>query len=274
MVSVPLVDFCGLKISRLICGGNPLSGFSHFDAAMDRDFIEYYTMPNILALLDECLGNGINTFQSRGDRHQMRAFLEHRLNGGKIQWIAQTASEFADIYANIREILNYKPVAVYHHGTHVDNCWHTGRIDEVADIVKFMKDSGLPCGIASHIPDVIKYAEDHAWGTDFYMCSFYNLARKYKSAPAKDQNAYAQDQFPAEDPLVMTALMRELDKPCIGYKIMAASRNCSTPDDTRAAFRFAFDNIKPGDIVDVGMFQKYRNQAAENARIVVELLSQ
>ena len=58
----------------------------------------------------------------------------------------------------------------------------------------------------------------------------------------------------------------------IGFKIMAASRNCQTPEATRKAFQFAFDNIKPIDIVDVGMFQKHRNQAEENAAIVAELL--
>ena len=40
--------------------------------------IEYYTMPTIQDLLDECWQQGINTFQSRGDRHQMRTYLEHR----------------------------------------------------------------------------------------------------------------------------------------------------------------------------------------------------
>ena len=269
---LPTTEICGRKITRLICGGNPLSGFSHFSEEMDRDMVTYYIMPRLQDLLNECLKNGINTFQSRGDRHQMRMYLEHKLGGGKIQWIAQTASEFADIKANINEIKRYEPIAIYHHGTHVDNSWHSGKIDQVADIVKAIKDTGLPAGIGSHIPDVIKYAEDKGWPTDFYMCCMYNLARQYKSAPAKDQNAYAKDKFPAEDPPAMTAVMRQLKKPCIAFKIMAASRNCSTPENTKAAFQWAFDNIKPIDLVDVGMFQKYRNQVAENAGYVKEIL--
>jgi len=100
---LPTVDFFGRKVTRLICGGNPLSGYSHVSAELDREMIEYYTMPNIQALLDECRRNGINTFQSRGDRHQMRAYLEHCLGGGHVQWIAQTASEFGNIVANIAE---------------------------------------------------------------------------------------------------------------------------------------------------------------------------
>jgi len=269
---LPTFEICGKRITRLICGGNPFSGFSHVSGALDREMIEFYTMPALQATLDECLQNGINAFQSRGDRHQMRMVLEHRLKGGTIQWIAQTASEFADHRANILEICRYEPIAIYNHGTHTDNCWHTGRIDQVRDLVKFIKDQGLPAGIGTHIPAVIEYAEEHGWETDFYMGCLYNLARQYKSAPAAEQDAYARDHFPKEDPAAMAKVLRAVKKPCIAFKLMAASRNCTTPETTRAAFQFAFDHIKPTDGVDVGMFQKHRDQVAENARMVRELL--
>jgi hypothetical protein len=266
------VDFCGHQVSRLICGGNPLSGFSHVSAALDREMVEYYTMPNQMALLDECWAHGINTYQSRGDRHQMRTYLEHRLGGGQMQWIAQTASEFASIEANIAEIARYEPIAIYHHGTHTDNSWYLGRLSAVRDIVRMIKDRGLPAGIASHIPEVIEMIEDQGWEVDFYMACFYNLARQYKSAPAVDRDAYQRDSYPDSDPPRMMALIRQLDKPCIGFKIMAASRNCATPASTRQAFERAFAGIKPTDVVDVGMFQKYHNQVAENAGFVREIL--
>ena len=266
------MEFCGKRVTRLICGGNPFSGYSHLSAELDREMIEYYTMPRLQDVLDECWKNGVNTVQSRGDRHQMRMILEHRLSGGKLQWIAQTASEFADIRRNIAQISRYEPIAIYHHGTHVDNMWHSKRIDEVADIVKAIKDRGLPAGIGSHIPEVIEYAEEKLWETDFYMTCFYNLARGYKAAPAVDRDAYARDKYSKEDPPRMAAVVRKVKKPCLAYKIMAASRNCATPEDVRAAFKFAFENIKPGDAVVVGMFQKHKNQVEENARIVREFL--
>ena len=274
METLPTIDLCGARVTRLICGGNPLSGFSHFSAEMDWDMVEYYTMPNIQALLDECWASGLNTFQTRGDRHMMRAYLEHRLAGGKMQWIAQTASEFRSIAGNIREAARYEPIAIYHHGTHTDSRWHTGKIDEVADIVKLIKDTGLPAGIGTHIPEVIEYAEENGWETDFYMGCFYNLARQYKSAPAEDRDAYARDKFPGADPVRMTETLRAVSKPCLGFKIMAANRNCSTPADTRAAFEFAFANLTATDAVVVGMFQKYKNQVAENAAMVREILGQ
>jgi len=269
---LPTFDLCGKKITRLICGGNPLSGYSHVSEELDWEMICHYNMTNLQALLDECWRQGINTFQSRGDRHQMRMFLEHRQKGGRMQWIAQTASEFASVPDNIAEIARYEPVAIYHHGTHTDNSWHSGRIDQVRDFVKAIKDKGLPAGVGTHIPEVIEYIEEKGWETDFYMGCFYNLARGYKAAPATDRNAYAKDRFPPEDPPRMAKVLRSVAKPCVAFKILAATRNCSTPETTRAAFDFAFAHIKPTDGVDVGIFQKYKNQLAENASIVRRIL--
>jgi hypothetical protein len=269
---LPTVSIGPIEVTRLICGGNPFSGFSHFSAEMDREMVHYYSMPRLQECLEECWRQGINTFQSRGDRHQMRAYIEHWDGGGQLQWLAQTASEFADISANIREIAGSGAVAIYHHGTHTDNCWHAGRIAEVADIVKRIKDAGLPAGLGTHIPEVIRHAEDNGWETDFYMACLYNLARGYKAAPATEQDAYACDRFPDADPDVMGAVIRQVDKPCLAFKIMAANRNCGTPEEARAAFARAFDLIKPADAVVVGMFQKHKNQVAENAAFVRDIL--
>ena len=273
METLPTIDFFGHKVSRLICGGNPLSGYSHFSAEMDWDMVCYYNMPNVQKLYAACWENGINTVQTRGDRFMMRAILEHHQGGGRLQWISQTASEFASIEANIAEIARYEPIAIYHHGTHVDNSWHSGRIDEMENIVKTIHDHGLPAGIGTHIPEVIQYIEEKGWETDFYMGCFYNLARQYKSAPAADQDAYARDHFPADDPARMAKTLRAVNKPCLGFKVLAASRNAQSPTDTRAAFEFAYANLKPADAVVVGMFQKEKNQAAENARMVREILA-
>lgn len=269
---LPTVDLCGMPVTRLIVGGNPFSGYSHVSAELDWEMIRYYTMPRLQETLAEAWRCGINTVQTRGDRLMMRMILEHRENGGCLQWISQTASEFADIVANIREIARYGPMAIYHHGTHTDNQWHLGRFDAVRDVLKAIKDTGLPAGLGTHIPEVIEYVEEKGWETDFYMGCFYNLARQYKSAPATDRAAYARDQFPAADPPRMAAVLRQVAKPCLGFKILAAGRQCATPESVRAAFRFAFEHLKPTDAVVVGMFQKHKNQVAENARIVADLL--
>ena len=269
---LPTIELGGYEVTRLIIGGNPFSGFSHQSAELDREMIEYYTMPRLQQTLDECWRQGINTVLSRGDAHQRRMILEYRLRGGQMHWITQTAGEIEDTRANIRQILSYEPIAIFNHGTRTDNAWHAGEIDWVADIVRAIKDAGLAAGLASLIPEVIAYAEEHGWETDFYMACFYNLARGYKLAPAGDPDAYHRDHFPPDDPDRMTAILAQVPKPCIGYKILAAGRRCTDEEMLEEAFRYAFDRLKPTDAVVVGMYQKLGNQVAQNAALVRDVL--
>ena len=271
-MTLPTIRLGNHDVSRLIIGGNPFAAISHFSADMDRAMLDYYTMPNLQATLRRCEEVGINTVQSRGDRHQMRMVHEHRLAGGRMQWIAQTASELGDHFANIRQIASFKPIAIYIHGTFVDNSWHAGRIDRVRDEVKCIRDLGLLAGVGSHIPEVIEHCEADGWDTDFYMTCLFNLARGHKAAPAVEQDANADEEFPAGDPPRMCQTIRQVAKPCLAFKVMAANRNCSTPESTAAALQFAFDNIKSTDAVVVGMFPKHSDQIAENASTVRRIL--
>ena len=119
---------------------------------------------------------------------------------------------------------------------------------------------------------MIEYIEEKGWETDFYMACLYNLARGYKAAPAVDRDAYARDKFPPEDPPRMCRTIRATPKPCLAFKIMAANRNCSTPESVAAAFEFAFGHIKEIDAVVVGMFPKDRDQVSQNAATVRRIL--
>jgi hypothetical protein len=270
---LPTIDLCGRPVTRLIIGGNPFSGHSHASAELDWEMARYFTQEQVLQTLAECERHGINAAQMRGDAFIMRAYLEHRERGGRLQWIAQTASEIANLKSNVRAIVRFGAMAVYHHGTCTDNLWHAGRIDEAAEALKLFHDAGLPAGLGTHLPEVVEYAEARGWEADFYMCCFYNLARREKTLPALGQNSRPEKElYPDDDPDRMTRVMRATAKPCLGFKILAAGRRCATPDDLRAAFQYALTNIKPTDAVVVGMFPKYRNQVAENVRLVREIL--
>ncbi|PIN90353.1 hypothetical protein COU57_03725 [Candidatus Pacearchaeota archaeon CG10_big_fil_rev_8_21_14_0_10_32_14] len=74
---LPLIKLGDYDISRLIVGGNPISGFSHISPEVDKEMIDYYSTTNIKKLLKECEENGINTIQARGDRHIMRVLNEY-----------------------------------------------------------------------------------------------------------------------------------------------------------------------------------------------------
>ena len=98
-----------------------------------------------------------------------------------------------------------------------------------------------------------------------------NIAKIDRSA-GKIGGKPLPEPFDDPDRDIACQFARDTDKPCIGYKIMAASRNCGSEDDVRGAFQYAFDNLKAGDIVNVGMYQKHGDQIGTNARLVREVL--
>jgi hypothetical protein len=72
----------------------------------------------------------------------------------------------------------------------------------------------------------------------------------------------------------MTQTIRQVSKPCIAFKVLAAGRHCESAETVEAALRYAYENIKPTDVVLVGMWQKYKDQARENIDSVRKILAQ
>jgi hypothetical protein len=62
----------------------------------------------------------------------------------------------------------------------------------------------------------------------------------------------------------MVKAIREVEKPCLAFKILAAGRRCGSEADVEECFRYAYSNIKKKDAVIVGMFPKFCDQVAEN----------
>jgi len=272
MTALPTVKLGNstLDITRLISGGNPLCGNSHFSDEMSAAMIEYFTTERVVAYLHRVQATGINTLQARGDYHRILHWRELFLReGGRLHWVAQTASEMADVFTNIRVIAAAGAEAIYHHGSKTDNLWLNGRIDEVKDYLACMRDTGVQVGLGTHIPEVIEYAEEHDWDVDFYMACFYNLNRTPRES-ALVSGQMDEELFNPDDPARMCQTIRRTEKMCLAFKILAASRACATQQQVKAAFDFAFANIKPIDAVVVGMYPRDIDQIALNVRYTVE----
>jgi hypothetical protein len=261
-----------VRITRLISGGNPLCGNSHFSPQMDEEMRRYFTDQQVVAYLHKVQASGINTLQARGDYHRILHWLElFRREGGRLHWIAQTASEMHDVFQNIRILAAAGAVGIYHHGTQTDRFWLEGKIDRVRDYLKYMRDSGVQVGLGTHTPEVIEYAEEKGWDVDFYMACLYNLNRKPReSALVSGRSAAAsEEEFLPEDPPRMCQVICQTNKTCLAFKILAASRRCATQEDVADAFEFAFTHIKAKDAVVVGMFPKYHDQIELNVKLAI-----
>jgi len=67
---------------------------------------------------------------------------------------------------------------------------------------------------------------------------------------------------------MMTRVIRQVSKPWIAFKVLAAGRHCQSRETVAAALRFTCQNIKPTDVVLLGMWQKCKDQMAENVALV------
>jgi len=268
------------KISRLIVGGNPLCGNSHYSDKWDDEMRSYFTTDRVVETLRRCESSGINTFQGRADYHRVLYWLEmFRRKGGQLQWIAQTASEMHDVFQNIRVAVAAGAIGIYHHGSKTDRLWLGGQIERVKDYLSCIRDCGVQVGLGTHIPEVIEYSEEHGWDVDFYMACFYNMTNQHRRG-AKGGGTrliagseHLQETLYEEDPPRMCRTIRQTSKTCLAFKILAAGRLCKTQSSVRRAFQFAFENIKTQDAVVVGIFPKYLDQISLNVRYCRAILS-
>lgn len=267
---MPLVHIAGHAVSRLLIGGNPFSSNSHVSPATDADMRRYHTVSRVLADLRRAERWGVSALQSRGDNHMIRLMLDHWSAGGRLQWWAQTASERADIFGNIRQIANAGATAIYHHGTRTDSLWHRGRIDEVVPYLKAIRDTGCLVGLGTHIPEVLDYADEHQWDVDFYMASLYNLSRAPRESAVVSPGQAAEERFLDSDRPVMLRAIRRTPKPVLVFKILGASRRAAYAASLEQAMVEALDGIKPSDAMVVGVFTKYGDQIAQDCRIVMD----
>lgn len=265
--TLPTVDFCDIPTSRLIVGSNPFCGKSHYSPRDDGEMREYFDDERILETLFACEEEGLTVFQMRGDERFTRIAERYFRAGGKMRWFTQNDPGLTPYEDNIRAVVAAGASAVYLHGTVTDRLFDGGNIAEIERLLRFIKDQGVPCGLGTHMPTVIEFAERQGWENDFYMASVFNLSRpeRRNDTPLPDENGEA---FFDSDREKMFRAVRATKKPCLVLKILGAGRLCLTPEATDEAFRLAFASIKPQDTVIVGLYPKHRNQIAEDADLV------
>ena len=269
---LPTIKIGTADVTRLIIGGNPFSGNSHVSAALDNEMMDYFTTKTIKKTIRDCMENGINTMQVRADRHMLRIIRELKQEGCPIQWIAQTASEIVPYETNVASAKNYGPIAIYLHGTATDKMFKEKQYDEIKYKLQEIRESGCAVGLATHMPEVMAYAEEKNWDIDFYMACVYNLSKEDRISSAITGKANEGERFDDGDKPLMYAAIKSTEKPCLAFKILASTRKCESPETVEEAFKEGYANIKPTDGIIVGMFPKMTNQVADNCGIVRGIL--
>jgi len=240
IVQVPEGSITGLQkgkigkfqISRLICGGNLISGFAHSRDLMYVSSLlkNYFTDEKVIETLQICEENGVNTAILRTDNDTIRILNKYwKERGGKIQWIAQTYPRENDLTSNIKMAIDNGAIGAFMQGGIGDDFFKNGRVDLLGKVVSFIKENGLISGVGGHLLEVPVAVEKEGIEPDFYFKTLNNV--DYNSAT----------------PQKTIEFMKKVNKPWIAYKVLGAG-----VVNPREGFKYSFNN--GADFICVGMF--------------------
>jgi len=246
-------------VSRIICGGNLISGFAH---SRDLTYVSpllknYFTDEKVFETLHLCEQHGINTALLRCDEHVL-GLLDTYWNkrGGKIQWIAQVYPAETGDQTNIQLAVDGGAMACYIQGGFGDRWVKQGKVDLLERAVAFTRDRHVLAGIGGHRVDVPIAVEEAGIAPDFYMKTLHRTDYwSYTKERAKD-NSWC------ESPEATIRFMREVARPWIAFKVLAAGAVRPL-----AGLRYAFEN--GADFVCLGMFDFQVAVDAKTARTVL-----
>jgi hypothetical protein len=261
---LPSIQLGEHRISRLVAGWNPIGGHSHTTLNMARFMREYFTVERTVEFLQNCQRAGITAWQFDHTEKGVAALQKARESGSKMKFICLHAERVFD--APIQNVIDDTgPIAIVHHGGVTDAMFRAGKEQKVHDFVKKVHDHGILAGVSAHNPENIKRIADQGWENDLFMTCFYYVTRPREQQEEKLGKVTVGEPFFESDPVEMTAVARQVDQPCLGFKILAAGRRCWSKPSVEKCFRFALENLKPIDGVIVGMFPVYHDEVADNA---------
>lgn len=270
---VPTGKIKDKSLSRIMIGGNLVSGFAH-----SRDLIyvstwlkKYFTDEKVIETLWLCEACGINTAVFRCDENTIRILEKFWSRGGKVQWLAQTYPKGDDL-TNIKTAIDHGAIGAFVMGNIADQIVFDNKIEDLRKPIEFIQNQGLLAGTAAHSITVPRACVANGIKPDFYMKTYHN--NNYWSATPVDPNdpylpKQGKDHNVSNDNIWCMSdkdtadFFKDNPTPWIAYKVLAAG--AIKPE---AGFRHAFSG--GADFACVGMFDF---QIVENANIVTKVLN-
>ncbi len=261
---MPTGNIAGQEFSRLMLGGNLISGYAHArDLGYVGPLMRFYNTPakirQTLEIAESHGINALNTFVT----DDISALHEHWKNGGKMKWIAQVGAGNSDGCPHVQLAVDRGATAIHINGDHAETLLARGKFERVGEIVQWTKAQKRIAGVSAHDLQVIVECEKLKLGVDFYQKTLHTL--DYYTAPRPDETGPKGkcDNSWCNDPKAVIDFMARIQKPWIAFKILAAGAL-----QPRQAFPHAING--GADFILVGMFDW---QIAEDVKLARKVLS-
>lgn len=257
---IPQGNLGGEKmVSRLIMGGNLISGWSH---ARDLIYVSslfkaYNTKEKIFESLMLAEKAGINTITIYVSQFPVINAYKKRF-GSNLQTMSEIIPTKKDLYGQVDQVIDSGVDYILIQGAACDHRVRDGEIDVVMKCADYIKRQGYPVGLGAHSIQALIACDEAGIDPDFYFKTMHH--DQYWSAHPKvnrhpfvwgsDENI-DHDQFHDNMwclfPEKTIDFIQKARKPVIGFKVLAGG--AIHPED---GFQYAFDN--GADFICVGMF--------------------
>ena len=271
---VPSGKIKDVTLSRIMIGGNLISGFAH---ARDLIYVstwlkKYFTDEKVIETLWLCEACGINTAIFRCDENTIRILEKYWKRGGKVQWLAQTYPKGEDL-TNVQTAIDHGAIGAFVMGGIADKIIIDKQIDFLQKPIELIQKQGSYCWYCCSLSIMVPTAcAEHGIKPDFYMKTFHS-SNYWSATPVDPDNPElpkeGEDHNMAHDNIwcmsdkVVTEYFKDNATPWIAYKVLAAG--AIKPED---GFRHAF--ASGADFACVGMFDF---QVVENANLAYNILN-
>ncbi|MCX6903206.1 MAG: hypothetical protein NTW03_06960 [Verrucomicrobia bacterium] len=262
--TLPTGRIGSVEFSRLILGGNLISGYAH---SRDLSYVaqlskRYNSVEKVLETFELAETHGItamNSYVMDGNKELQM----HWKRGGKMKWFAQMRLDSEGGFTQAKKAIDLGAAAVHLTGDNADMIFKQGDLDKIGKLVDLIKSQKVIAGVAGHGLAAIQACVKAGFNVDFYQKTLHT--HDYHTAPRAGENddLGRYDNSWCKDPEEVVDFFYGVKKPFIAFKVMAAG---AIPP--RKAFQYAFDN--GADFVLAGMFDW---QVVEDVKIAREVLA-
>jgi len=262
--ALPMGRIGGVEFSRLMLGGNLISGWAH---SRDLRYVStlmrrYNTAAKIAETLEIAEANGINVINTWVMDDNSHIF-NHWKRGGKMKWISQARLDGNGGYSQFRRAVDEGAVAVHMTGDTAEGLLAQGKFEKVGESVELIRSLKRVAGVAAHDFRVVVECERLKLDVDFYQATFHS--HDYFTGPKPGDTAALgeNDNYWCSNPQLVVEFMAKVQKPWIAFKILAAG---AIPP--RTAFLHAING--GADFILVGMFDWQIEENAKLAKRVID----
>jgi hypothetical protein len=254
----------GMEFSRLILGGNLISGYAHsrdlpYVAALSK---RYNNEAKVLETFELAETHGItamNSYVLDGNKELQM----HWKRGGKMKWFAQVRLDAQGQFTHVQKAIDLGAVAIHLTGDVADALVKQGDVEKIGKLVDLIKSQKVIAGVAGHGLDSIRACVKANLNVDFYQKTLHTHDYHTAPRPGETDDLGRYDNSWCKDPEEVVDFMFSVKKPWIAFKVMAAG---AIPP--RRGFQYAFDS--GADFVLAGMFDW---QVVEDVKIAKEVLA-